>query len=269
MTTIEKIPASYVANAQAVLANAKSPKAKRQEALGVLKRAGVAAQPSTVSGVLQNALDKEDKRKAELSKAVKGLKVKTLAEERAEANAAVEAVDAANAKPDLTIGEAMAEAADKGLLTEFVQAITGTTPVGDLPVTEDELKAALAIVARATKQQAEAIRKAAAERKKVAPEGEKVKKVKELTPAQKEKLEKAEKAAETYLIAASAAIGFVGAGLGESKKMQVALGLLSLPALRWLAKRYELKIPSDKKSALLIREFLRVELLTYKPKTEA
>jgi hypothetical protein len=134
------------------------------------------------------------------------------------------------------------------------------------PVTADELAAALAIIARATKQQAEAIRKAAAERKKVAPVGEKVKPVKELTQAQKDKLAKAEKAAETYMVAASAAIGFVGKGLGESKKMQVALGLLSLPALRWLAKRFELKIPSDKKSALLIREFLRVELLTFKPK---
>jgi hypothetical protein len=64
-----------------------------------------------------------------------------------------------------------------------------------------------------------------------------------------------------------AAMSFVGKGLGESKKMQTALGVLSLPALRWLAKQYEgVSIPKDKRSALDIREFLRVELLTFKAK---
>lgn len=269
MTTIEKIPSALIANAQAVLANGASSKAKRQEALAVLTRAGIKpngkAGPSTKSGVLQNALDKEDARKAELSKAVKGLKVKTLAEEREEANALVE-----QANREARTAQFAAALNGSGPLVEPMEDEPEAVAAPEVPaVTNEELTKALEIIARATKQQAEAIRKAAAERKKVAPEGEKVKKVKELTPAQKEKLEKAEKAAETYLIAASAAIGFVGAGLGESKKMQVALGLLSLPALRWLAKRYELKIPADKKSALLIREFLRVELLTYKPKTEA
>jgi hypothetical protein len=168
-------------------------------------------------------------------------------------------------KPDLTIGEAMGEAAEKGLLKEFVQAITGSTPVGDLPVTEDELKLALAIIERASKQQAEAIRKAAAERKKVAPEGEKVKKVKELTQAQKDKLAKAEKAAETYSVVGSAAMGLAGKGLGESTKMQTALSFVPLPALRWLAKQFEgVSIPKEKRSAADIREFLRVELLTWK-----
>ena len=163
---------------------------------------------------------------------------------------------------DLTIGEALKEAADKGLLKEAIQAITGTTPIGEEPVTDDELAAALAVIARASKRQAEELRKAAVARKKVAPEEPKVKKAKELTDAQKAKLAKAEKAAEAYSVTASAAMGYVGKGLGESGKMQIALGLLSLPALRWLAKQYEgVSIPKDKRSALDIREFLRTALL--------
>jgi hypothetical protein len=259
MTTIEKtktIPAALVANAQAVLANESSSKAKRQEALAVLTKAGIAPQPSTKSGVLQNALDKEAARKAEIGKAVKGIAVKTLEEERAEANALVEQADR-----EARTAQFAAALDGSGPLVGPSEAVT---PVESLEVTANELAAALAIIERATKQQAEAIRKAAAERKKIAPEGEKVKKVKPLTDAQKARLAKAEADAATYSIAASAAIGFVGKGLAESKKMQVALGLLSLPALRWLAKKYELKIPGDKKSALLIREFLRVELLTWK-----
>lgn len=223
--------------------------------------------PSTKSGVLQNALDKESARKAEIGKAVKGLAVKTLEQERAEANALVEEANdlPARMKEGETVGDYTSRLIS-GAAAPMESALSPKAKPEASPVTDDELKEALAIIARATKQQAEAIRKAAAERKKVAPEGAKVKKEKELTQAQKDKLAKAEKAAETYLISASAAIGFVGKGLAESKKMQIALDLLSLPALRWLAKRYELKIPSDKKSAILIREFLRVELLNFKPK---
>lgn len=135
-----------------------------------------------------------------------------------------------------------------------------------MPVTADELASALAIIERATKQQAEAIRKAAAERKKVAPAGEKVKKAKELTDAQKAKLAKAEAASATYSITCMAAMSFVGKGLGESRKMVTALTVIGLPALRWLAKRYDLSIPKEMRSALDIREFLRVELLNFKPK---
>ncbi len=134
-----------------------------------------------------------------------------------------------------------------------------------IDITDEELKTALDIIARASKQKAEAIRKAAAERKKVAPAGEKVKPVKELTQAQKDKLAKAEKAAETYSVVASAAMGLAGKGLAESTKMQTALSFVPLPALRWLAKQYEgIAIPKDKRSAADIREFLRIELLTWK-----
>jgi hypothetical protein len=276
MTTIEKtktIPAALVANAQAVLANGSSSKAKRQEALAVLNRAGIApakaeaptietakthkeADKAFVKAVLGAAVSKEDAKKAAIGKAVKGIAVKTLEEERAEANALVEQADR------------------EARTAQFAAALDGSgpligpsevvAPVEGLPVTADELAAALAIIARATKQQAEALRKAAAERKKVAPEGEKIKKAKPLTPAQIEKARKAEEASATYSVICMAAMSYVGKGIGESKKMQTALTVISLPALRWLAKRYDLKIPSDKKSALLIREFLRVELLTLK-----
>jgi hypothetical protein len=251
--------------------------------------------PSTKSGVLQNALDKEAARKAEIGKAVKP----TIANARThkEANQAFMAavlqdgVELLAKSKDGELSKEFREGDDDlpggasyqmepgETVGEFTSRLIGEpTPLTNIhskedvaahevePVTADELAAALAIIARATKQQAEAIRKAAVERKKVAPEGEKVKKVKELTQAQKDKLAKAEAASATYSVVCMAAMSFVGKGLGESKKMQTALTVISLPALRWLAKRYELKIPSDKKSALLIREFLRVELLTFKPK---
>lgn len=195
--------------------------------------------PSTPSGVLQEALDKEAKRKAAIGAAVKGGK--------AEADKPLPVPEEVVAKP------------------EVLPDATPVKPEVSAGVTDEQLAEALRIIGLANKPQAEALRKAACERKKVAPEGAKVKKVKELTQAQKDKLAKAEKAAETYSIAASAAKGFVGLGLGKSKEMQIALGLLSLPALRWLAKQYEgVKIPKEKRSALDIREFLRVELLTWK-----
>ena len=261
------------------------------------------AAPSTKSGVLQNALDREAAKKAAIGKAVKGIAVKSLEQERAEVNATVDAMDAKAATKAGFIAAIEAVASVSELSKEFREGdddlpsgasyrVEPGETVGEFtsrligepapltnahsqeddatpevaPVTEDDLKAALAIIARATKQQAEAIRKAAAERKKVAPEGEKLKKAKPLTDAQKAKLAKAAADAETYSVVCMAAMSFVGKGLGESKRMQAALSVISLPALRWLAKRYELKIPSDKKSALLIREFLRVELLTLKPK---
>ena len=37
-----------------------------------------------------------------------------------------------------------------------------------------------------------------------------------------------------------AAMSFVGKGLGESRKMVTALTVIGLPALRWLAKRFDL-----------------------------
>jgi hypothetical protein len=152
----------------------------------------------------------------------------------------------------------------KPLLAELAE-INATLKAEAEVVTDEMLAEALRIVGLASKQQAEAIRKAAAERKKVAPEGEKVKKAKELTQAQKDKLAKAEKAAETYSVVASAAMGLAGKGLGESTKMQTALSFVPLPALRWLAKQFAgVAIPKDKRSAVDIREFLRVELLAWK-----
>jgi hypothetical protein len=209
-----------------------------------------------VSGVLQDRLDKEAAKKAEIASAVKASAsrriaeatpaVLTLAEEKALANAAVDAIDA-GAEPE--------EPEDE---TPAIAKVA-------VPLTEVEMALLLSLLNLAGAEQAEVARRAACARKKVAPKFGKVKKVKELTPAQKEKLAKAEKAAETYTIAASAAIGFVGKGLGESKKMVVALGLLNLPALRWLAKQYEgVAIPKDKRSAADIREFLRVELLNWR-----
>jgi len=159
------------------------------------------------------------------------------------------------------IVQAMQAAAEAGCLKELVNAVFPSDPA---PVSDSELAEALAITERATKQQAEAIREAAAKRKKVAPEGVKVKPVKELTDAQKAKLAKAAKAAETYPVVCSAAMGLAGKGLAESVKMQTALSFVPLPALRWLAKQFEgVAIPKDKRSAADIREFVRVELLTY------
>jgi len=267
MTTIEKtkIPAALVANAQAVLANGSSSKAKRQEALAVLSKAGV--QPARAEtgkvDVLKAAAAREAAHKAEIGKAVKGIAVKSLEQERAEANAAVDALDMQAGE---TVGEFTSRLIGEPAPLTNIHSHKDVAAPEVAPVTADELAAALAIIERATKQQAEAIRKAAAERKKIAPEGEKIKKEKPLTDAQKAKLAKAEAASATYSITCMAAMSFVGKGLGESKKMQTALTVISLPALRWLAKRFEFKIPSDKKSAVLIREFLRVELLTLKPK---
>jgi hypothetical protein len=229
--------------------------------LAPAKRVG----PATKSGVLQQRLDQEEARKAETAAIIRASAsrriaeaapaVLTLDEEKELANAAVDAIDLEQAAPgntDLSPSDPVEP-----------------TPVISEVVTPEELSAALAIIARCNKPQAEALRKAAAERKKVAPEGAKVKKVKELSEARKAKLAKAKLASEIYTIAASAAMGFVGKGLAESRKMQVALGLLSLPALRWLAKQYEgIAIPKDKRSAVDIREYLRVALLNWAPVSE-
>jgi hypothetical protein len=213
-------------------------------------------EPSAKSGVLQNALDREAAKRSAIGKVA-----------ARSASAHIAECDAADLAKAGELSKEFREGDDASPGVETAQIEPEiVTPVEALPVTADELAAALAIIERATKQQAEAIRKAAAERKKVAPVGEKIKPVKELTQAQKDKLAKAEAASATYSVVCMAAVSFVGKGLGESKKMVAALTVVSLPALRWLAKRYDLKIPADKKSALLIREFLRVELLNFKPK---
>lgn len=214
------------------------------------KRSG----PSTKSGVLQEALDKEAAKKAAIGAAI---------------GAAVKGGKAKAAQIEADKPLPVPAEPEEVIAAPEVSEPTPVKPEASAGVTDEQLAEALRIISLANKPQAEAIRKAACERKKVAPEGAKTKKVKELTPAQKEKMAKAAKAAETYSIAASAAMGFVGLGLAESKKMQIGLGLLSLPALRWLAKQYEgVSIPKEKRSALDIREFLRVELLTWKPKAE-
>lgn len=248
------------------------PPAKTRKGVTVETATPVEAVEYKPKAVLAEAVARAEAKRAEIGRAVKP----TIANAKTHKEAGEAAVAAAAefkpeavepAKPEeAPIVQALQAAANAGCLKELVNAVWPSEPQ---PVSDSELKEALAIIARASKQQAEAIRKAAAERKKVAPEGAKVVKEKELTQAQKAKLAKDAELAATYSITCSAAMGFVGKGLTESKSMQIALSVLNLPALRWLAKQYEgVSIPKDKRSALDIREFLRIELLTWKPKAE-
>lgn len=121
------------------------------------------------------------------------------------------------------------------------------------PVTDAELKAALEIIKRADYYQAEQLRKAAAEQKKVAPKGDKPKKAKALTPAQQAKADQL--AADLKRL--GNVIGLIG--MGKAGEMAIAVAGIKTPDVKLIIKHHN---PAYKLSGVKVAE-LRAELIGY------
>jgi hypothetical protein len=289
MTTMTKtkasVPAALIANAQAVVANPKSSKAKVIEAKAVLKRAGVAVEKPTIAtaktfkqanAAFTAAVLTEGAALAEASLPKAVVFDQTMADSVRHDWPALELGDmtprekreefeAANAKPETIVNpdapaivQALQATAEAGVLKEFVNAMWPSET--ELPpVTDDEMLMALAIIERATKQQAEALRKASAERKKVAPEGPKIVKAKALTAEQQARAD----AKAKELARLSNVIGLIGTG--RIKEMATAVSGIKTPDVKLIIKHHN---PAFKLTGVKVPE-LRAELMGYAGKEHA